>query len=87
MSDIDELHKKIDRVDTRLDDNNRILDRLTISVELHEARTTASETRITTLENENLLRKANSAAWLKFGAFLVGFSTVVGVVFEILHRL
>lgn len=86
MSDIDELHKKIDRLDNRLDDNNRILDRLTVSVELHERRTTASEHRIETLEDENTKRKASNAAWVKIGAFLVGAATIVGVVLEIVKR-
>lgn len=94
MSDFDEIHKKIDRLESKQDllldklaDTNIILAKNTISLEIHESRTTASETRITTLEEESIRRQASLNAWLKFGGFLVGFSTIVATVAEIIIRL
>ena len=98
MSDITELHLKIDRIekkqdkvleklDEKLDETNRILDRLTVSVEVHEKRTTANEVRITSLEDDNVKRKAINSVWLKVGALIVGISTVIGAIVEVINKL
>jgi tetrahydromethanopterin S-methyltransferase subunit B len=93
MSDIDELHKKLDKLDTKVDHvidkleaTNLILAKNTTSLEIHERRTTASEKRIETLEVDNIQRKSLNAVWFRIGTFVVGLITIVGVVFELIHR-
>ena len=89
MADLDELHKKLDRLDSKVDhvidklaETNIILAKNTTSLEIHEKRTTASEHRIVTLEDENTKRKATNSVWIKLGAFVVGAATVISVIIE-----
>lgn len=93
MSDLDLIHKKLDQLDIKQDRlldkieaTNIILAKNTTSLEIHERRTTASETRITTLEQDSIKRKALTTIVIKIGAFLVGISTVVATAFEVFRK-
>jgi cell division septum initiation protein DivIVA len=101
-SKIDKILERIGQVELNLAVNNNILERLTITVEQHEARSTALERQVRNHEREMEAKlfqhdKASDARWAQVSAelneakapvsWLVNTAKVVGVIVTVLTGL
>lgn len=79
MNNEDRILDKLDELDSRLLDIDVTLARNTLSLELHERRTTLSEERLKLMENQVLFINALGRA----GLFVVGLSGFLLTLLEI----
>ena len=82
-----EVNKKLDKINDNQFEMTKVLERLTVTVEIHERRSTTLEREVKRIEKEEIEPIADHVKMMKTGFKIIGFIVGSGSFFAVIRLL